>query len=71
MADGEPRVTIGQLDVQFEVHGDDREVFARLFDERFPGCIRRWWRAEQERKARAKQSGVDRALGDRDQAAPE
>jgi len=65
MPDTTPTVTIERLDLQFDVHSDDRQVFARLFDERFETAIRRWWRQEQERKARERLMHADRALGDR------
>ncbi len=65
MAAPVPTVTIDKLDLQLEVEGDDRQVFARLFDERFEAAIRRWWRQEKERKARERLSHSDRSLGDR------
>jgi hypothetical protein len=71
MADRDSQVTIQHLDVQFDVHGDDKEVFAKLFDERFAASIRRWCREEQEHKARKRMSQKERSLGDRSQAPEE
>jgi hypothetical protein len=65
MADSEPKVTIHNLDLQFDVHGDDKQVFANLFDARFEACIRHWWRNEKDRVARERLSNVERSLGDR------
>jgi hypothetical protein len=67
MADAAPKVTIEKLDLQIDVADDERQVFARLFDERFEAAVRRWWRHEKERKARERLIHAERALGDRSQ----
>jgi hypothetical protein len=53
-------VTIQNLEVRFEVDGDDREAFARLFRE----YIRRYEEHAEARKTRDERSRRDRAVGD-------
>lgn len=53
-------VTIHNLEVQFEVAGDDRQRFAQLFKE-----FMRQWAAEAEaRRQRETRSVQERSLGD-------
>jgi hypothetical protein len=55
-------VTIHNLEVRFDVEGGgDEAVFERLFDEH----IRRWKRAEEERRGREQRVNAERSLGDR------
>ena len=53
-------VTIQSLEVRFEVEGDDREQFARLFSE----FIRRHEERAEGRRTREDRDRQDRALGD-------
>ena len=53
-------VNIDNLQVHFEVEGDDEEVFARLFD-RF---IQSWSRMEAEVRDRERFEAAERLLGD-------
>lgn len=52
-------VTIDNMTVQFDVEGDDDDVFAR----KFRVHIERWARAERERQRAEEQRGRDRAIG--------
>lgn len=55
-------VTIHNLEVRFDVEGEgDEAVFARLFEK----YIRRWSRAEEEARERARRAESERSLGDR------
>jgi hypothetical protein len=55
-----PKVTIHNLEVRFQVDGDDGAVFTRLFNKH----IQAWSRLYENECARAKQSESDRKLGD-------
>jgi hypothetical protein len=55
-----PKVTIHNLEVRFQVDGDDGAVFTRLFNKH----IQAWSRLYEDECARAKQSERDRRLGD-------
>ncbi|HQX50278.1 MAG TPA: hypothetical protein PLY87_24445 [Planctomycetaceae bacterium] len=53
-------ITIENLEVRFDVEGDDdRKSFARLFNE----FIRNWAAAAEERRLRERQSSQTRDLG--------
>lgn len=53
-------VTIQNLEVRFDVEGDDdRQTFARLFNE----FIRRWAAEAEERQKREHELGRERSLG--------
>jgi hypothetical protein len=54
-------VTIHNLEVRFQVDGDDQTVFRQLFEQ----YIQAWMRAYEEQCARAKRSRDDRSIGDR------
>lgn len=55
-------VTIQNVDVHFEVEGDDDEVvFARLFEKH----MRTWRRLETEQQQRRRAADRERELGDR------
>jgi hypothetical protein len=58
-------LTIHDLQVQFEVAGDDDATFSRLFAEH----IGRWSRARDTEQARRRQMERERSLGDQDAAA--
>lgn len=51
-------ITIEQLEVEFEVDGDDAAVFERLFRQH----IERWRRGEQQRQDGDKRLRRDRAI---------
>jgi hypothetical protein len=53
-------VTIQSLEVRFEVDGDDRAAFARLFQE----FIRRYEAQAEARKADEHRSKSDRCIGE-------
>jgi hypothetical protein len=53
---------IHNLEVRFQVDGDDGAVFQRLFNKH----IQEWSRLYEAECARAKQSANDRKLGDMD-----
>jgi hypothetical protein len=55
-----PKVTIHNLEVRFQVDGDDGAVFTRMFNKH----IQAWSRLYENECARAKQSENDRKLGD-------
>jgi hypothetical protein len=57
---GMPKVTIHNLEVRFQVDGDDGAVFTRLFNKH----IQAWSRLYEDECARAAQSKQDRSLGD-------
>ena len=52
-------ITIEQLDVEFEVDGDDAAVFERMFR----AHIERWRRAEEQRHAGDQRLKKDRSIG--------
>jgi hypothetical protein len=54
-------ITIQNLEVQFEVEGDDKQRFAQLFKE----YIRQWTAEAQTQKARELRLARERSLGDR------
>jgi hypothetical protein len=54
-------VTIHQLEVRFQVQGNDLAEFTRLFELH----IKAWSRAYEQEKARLCRSDSERALGDR------
>jgi hypothetical protein len=55
-------VTIQNVDVHFDVEGDDDEVvFARLFEKH----MRTWRRLETEQQQRRRAADRERELGDR------
>ena len=51
---------IHNLEVRFDVEGDDEEVFARLF----AAHIRRWSRLQEAERYRASTLAQERQLGD-------
>ena len=51
-------VTIHNVEVTFEVEGDDQGVFAKHFGQ----AIARWWREVQERQRADEEGRRDRAL---------
>ena len=53
-------ITIHNLEVQFEVAGDDRQRFAQLFKE----YIRQWAAEAEARRQRDNRSAQERSLGD-------
>ncbi len=55
-------VTIHDLQVRFDVAGEDAAVFGRMFAEH----IRRWSRAQQAEQGRRREMERERSLGDRD-----
>ncbi len=53
-------ITIQNLDVRFDVEGDDdKHTFARMFNE----CMRRWAAEAEAQKRDEQQSEKDRAIG--------
>jgi hypothetical protein len=56
-------VTIHQLEVHFQVDGDDQTVFSLLFDRH----IRAWQLAYDQECARRKRSAQERGFGDREE----
>jgi hypothetical protein len=54
------KLTIHNLEVRFQVDGDDGAVFTRLFNKH----IQAWSRLYEKECARAEQSKRDRGLGD-------
>ena len=54
-------ITIHNLEVQFEVEGDDNQRFALLFKE----YIRKWSAEAETQKAREARLTRERSLGDR------
>ena len=54
-------ITIQNLEVQFDVEGDDQQRFAQFFKE----CMRQWTAEAQNQKAREARLARDRSLGDR------
>nr|WP_042185355.1 hypothetical protein [Kibdelosporangium sp. MJ126-NF4]CEL16467.1 hypothetical protein [Kibdelosporangium sp. MJ126-NF4]CTQ90419.1 hypothetical protein [Kibdelosporangium sp. MJ126-NF4] len=57
-----PKVTIHNLEVKFQVDGNDGAVFTRLFNTH----IKAWSRLYEQECDRAKQSESDRKLVDRE-----
>lgn len=51
-------VTIHNVEVTFEVEGDDQ----KLFEKHFASAIARWWRDVQDKERAAEESRRDRAL---------
>ncbi len=51
-------ITIHNLEVRFEVEGDEKQQFARLFEE----FIRRWAAETELKKAHEARAGRDRSL---------
>ena len=54
-------VTIHNLEVRFQVEGDDQTVFRQLFEH----YIQSWMRAYEEQCARTRRSRDERSVGDR------
>jgi hypothetical protein len=54
-------ITIHNLEVNFEVEGDDKQRFALLFKE----YIRQWTAEAENQKAREMRLARERSLGDR------
>jgi hypothetical protein len=57
-------LTIHDLQVRFDVTGDDSAVFSRMFAEH----IRRWSQAREMDQARRRDMDRERSLGDRETA---
>jgi TorA maturation chaperone TorD len=55
-------VTIHNLEVRFQVDGDDQTVFRQLFERH----IQAWMQAYEQQCAQAKRSRQDRSIGDRE-----
>lgn len=55
-----PKVTIHQLEVRFQVDGDDGAVFTRLFNKH----IQAWAKLYEDQCARAKHTESERRFGD-------
>lgn len=55
-----PKVTIHNLEVRFQVEGDDGAVFTRLFNKH----IQAWSRLYEQEYARAKRVEAERRFGD-------
>jgi hypothetical protein len=55
-------MTIHNLEVRFDVAGDDDTAFARLFAD----YIRRWSQAEEMARCRRREVERERSLGDQD-----
>jgi len=53
-------ITIENLEIQFDVAGDDKDRFVELFKE----CIRRWAAERENLKERERRAARDRSLGD-------
>ncbi len=60
-------LTIHDLQVRFDVAGDDDAVFSRMFAEH----IRRWIQAREMDQTRRHEMERERSLGDQDPAAGE
>lgn len=60
-------VTIHNLEVRFDVAGDDDAAFGRLFAD----YIRRWSQAQEVARCRRREVERERSLGDRDVAGAE
>ena len=60
-------LTIHDLQVHFDVTGDDGAVFSRMFAEH----IRRWSQAREMDQARRREMERERSLGDREAASGE
>jgi hypothetical protein len=58
--------TIHNLEVQFEVTGDDREVFARMFKDH----IGEWSGRRDEDQARDRMGAAERSLDDMPEVPP-
>ncbi|ADI03621.1 hypothetical protein SBI_00500 [Streptomyces bingchenggensis BCW-1] len=57
---GVPKVTIHQLEVRFQVDGDDGAVFTRLFNKH----IQAWAKLYEDQCARARHTESERRFGD-------
>lgn len=57
-----PKVTIHNLEVRFQVEGDDSAVFTRLFNKH----IQAWAKLYEDTCARAKHTEAERSFGDRE-----
>jgi hypothetical protein len=55
-------LTIHDLEVRFDVAGDDEAVFSRMFADH----IRRWCQAQDAEQSRRREMERERSLGDRD-----
>lgn len=55
-------LTIHDLEVRFDVAGDDAAVFSRMFADH----IRRWCQARDAERGRRREMERERSLGDRD-----
>lgn len=55
-----PKLTIHNLEVRFQVEGDDGAVFTRLFNKH----IQAWSRLYEQECARAKHTEAERGFGD-------
>lgn len=60
-------LTIHDLEVRFDVAGDDAAVFGRMFADH----INRWNQAREMERDRRRGMESERSLGDRDSAAEE
>jgi hypothetical protein len=60
-------LTIHDLEVRFDVAGDDAAVFGRMFADH----IRRWSQARETERGRRREMERERSLGDRQNAAEE
>jgi hypothetical protein len=60
-------LTIHDLEVRFDVAGDDAAVFGRMFADH----IRRWSQAQDLERGRRREMERERSLGDRQNAAEE
>jgi hypothetical protein len=55
-------LTIHDLEVRFDVAGDDEAVFGRMFADH----IRRWCQVRDAEQSRRREMESERSLGDRD-----
>ena len=55
-----PKVTIHQLEVRFQVDGDDGAVFTKLFNKH----IQAWAKLYEDQCARAQRTRTERSFGD-------
>ncbi|MCG0288569.1 putative phage tail protein [Streptomyces sp. PSAA01] len=55
-----PKVIIHQLEVRFQVDGDDGAVFTRLFNKH----IQAWSKLYEDQCARAQRTEAERSFGD-------
>ncbi|MGA5565694.1 putative phage tail protein [Streptomyces platensis] len=55
-----PKVTIHQLEVRFQVDGDDGAVFTKLFNKH----IQAWAKLYEDQCARAQRTQKERSFGD-------